>query len=190
MTIDYMIYWVTFSHVQATLRNLESGQQRIYLVDSSYHTINQEGTYWEYMFENIVAESSEDRKKIFMAIKEYFLATANYLFHTVCQAMNRAKLDEAESVALLVLLFTNPTSQVTISDETRNILKGWKDQTLKGIGDHIDRTGRNVDERMGEIIFLMTEFQVKNIRLVLILCIDRVVIEVFENQYEFSGVFY
>jgi predicted transcriptional regulator len=120
------------------------------------------GIYWGYIYDNI---KEENKQQVFNIIRSYFLGVATNLVMTVCKAMNRAKLDEAEMSALLMLMFTNPSSLLVLSDHTRELLREWKNDTLNGIADHIERTGRNVDERMGEIIFLLTEFQVIPFRL-------------------------
>lgn len=153
-----MIFTI-FSHVQGTIRNQGQDDMRIYLTDESYFWVNEEnsGHYWGFIYENIQAENKE---QVFEIVRSYFLSVATNLVTTVCKAMARARLDEAETSALLMLLFTSPSSLLVLSDSTRDLLRGWKNATLEGVAEHIERTGRNVDERMAEIIFLLSSFQV------------------------------
>lgn len=157
--------WAIFSQVQATLRHQGQEESKIYLVDESFFTVSAEnsGVYWGYIYDSI--KDDENRSHMFNVIKNYFLGVATNLVGTLCKAMYRAKLDEAETCALLMLLFTNPSSLLVLTDHTREMLKEWKNQTFEGIADHIERTGRNVDERMAEIVFLLTEFQVNQTNL-------------------------
>jgi predicted transcriptional regulator len=128
-------------------------------VDQSYFYIKEEtsGEYWSYIYHNI---ADENREQIFNIVRAYFLAVSTNLVTSVCKAFDRIKMDEAENSAFMMLLFTNPSSLSVLSDQTRTLLREWKNKTLAGIAQHIERTGRDVHERMGEIIFLLTEFQV------------------------------
>ena len=78
----------------------------------------------------------------------------------MCPAVNRVHLDEVESAALLMLLFSAPRCRDVLKPQTLALLDRWRDETLRGLAEHIERTGRNVDERMADIVFLSYQFQV------------------------------
>jgi hypothetical protein len=149
-----------FNQVQNTLRHQGQDDSKLYLVDESFFHVTDEnsGVYWGHIFDNI---QDENREQIFNIVRSYFLGVATTFVQNVCHAMNRVKLDEVETSALLLLLFTNPSCLLVMSDQTRQLLKEWRDSALDGIAEHIERTGRNVDERMGEIIFLQYSFGVR-----------------------------
>ena len=156
---DYSMIWAMFSQISATLRHQGQDDMRIYLVDETYWscTVENAAVYWGFYYDNI---KDDNRDHIFNVVRSYFFEVAITLLTTVTTAFNRAKLDEAETSALLLLLFTSPSSLLVLSDHTREFLRNLKNETLRGIADHIERTGRNVDERIAEIIGLFNEFQV------------------------------
>lgn len=159
LTTDYSIIWCLYSQILNTLRHNGHSEMKSYLVDQSFFSIKEERSsqYWSYIYEKI---SDENREKMFHIIRSYLLGVATNLVNSVCKSFDRSKLDEAENSAFLMLLFTNPSSLSVISDQTKELLRKWKHDTLNGIAQHIERTGRDVHDRLGEIIFLITEFQV------------------------------
>ncbi|KAI6181322.1 Nuclear receptor domain-containing protein [Aphelenchoides besseyi] len=159
MTADYSIIWVMFSQCQFTLRNNGQEDKRAYLVDESFLDLRDETTdfYWNHIYEAM--SEDEDRDHIFQIVRSYLLMVINTMVYKVTVALGRAKLDDTELSALLMLMFCSPSAISVISDHSRKLLREWREETLRGIGEHIERTGRNVDERMAEIIFLLGEFQ-------------------------------
>jgi predicted transcriptional regulator len=162
LTADFSMIFTIFSHVQATIRNQGQEDMRIYLTDESYFWVTEEnsGNYWSFIYENI---SSENKEQVFDIVRSYFLGVATNLVSTVCRDMARAKLDEAEMSALLLLLFTSPSSLLVLNDSTRALLREWKNATLEGVAEHIERTGRNIDERLATIVSLLSSFQVMSL---------------------------
>ncbi|KAI6176123.1 Retinoic acid receptor RXR-alpha-A-like isoform X4 [Aphelenchoides bicaudatus] len=148
LTADYSMIFTIFSHVQATIRNQGHDDMRIYLTDESFFWVSEEnsGGYWHFICENI---NGDNKAQLYNIVRSYFLGVATNLVTTVCRAVARARLDEAEI----------PSSLLVLSDKTRNLLRQWRNETLAGVSEHIERTGRNVDERLSDIIFLMNEFQ-------------------------------
>lgn len=165
LTIDLATCWVLFSQVQSTLRHSEPAERRMFLVDSSFYSLDDDKVldYWGYMYDCIEGDEADTRRKLYQMVRSYFFGVSYNLVSSVCASMHRAKLDEPETAALLLLLFTTPSFDVHLSQHGLGMLRRWKDETLKGIAEHIERTGRNVEERMAEIIFLMTEFQASSV---------------------------
>jgi hypothetical protein len=83
--------------------------------------------------------------------------------NSVGVALAKAQLDEMEMSALLLLLMTRPACMEIVTNESsRNYLKCLRNQVLDNLANHLKANGRNVDERMGQIIFLISDFQVSN----------------------------
>jgi nucleotidyltransferase/DNA polymerase involved in DNA repair len=62
--------------------------------------------------------------------------------------------------ALLLLLMTRPAClEVAKSERSRQALKELRNRTLDSLANHLKASGKNVDERMGQIIFLISDFQ-------------------------------
>jgi hypothetical protein len=84
----------------------------------------------------------------------------SYRCNNVGTQFAKAKLDETEISALLLLLMTRHSYNESVKSQTRTYLQWLRNQTLKSLAIYLKETSQNVDERMGEIIFLMTDFQV------------------------------
>lgn len=62
--------------------------------------------------------------------------------------------------ALLLLLMTRPAClEVAKSERSREALKQLRNRALDSLAAYLKSTGKNVDERMGQIIFLISDFQ-------------------------------
>jgi hypothetical protein len=73
----------------------------------------------------------------------------------------KAQLDEVEFSALMLLLMTRPAClEIVESQTSKQYLKWLRNQTLKSLAIYLNEIGQNVDERMGQLIFLTSDFQV------------------------------
>jgi hypothetical protein len=81
--------------------------------------------------------------------------------NSVGRSLAKAQLDETEMSALLLFLYTRPACMEIVHDEkSKQYLRWLRNQTLVSLAEHLRKGGRNVEERMGQIIFLTSDFQV------------------------------
>lgn len=88
----------------------------------------------------------------------------NFRCSTVGNQLAKACLDDVELSALLLLLMTRPSCQeLAQKRKTQQFLRTLRDQVLNALALYIEESGRSdIDERMAQIIFLITDFQVSS----------------------------
>lgn len=84
------------------------------------------------------------------------------MINSVAVSMFNARLDELEISALMLLLITRSAClEIVNNQKSKEYLEWLRNQTLTSLASHIKKTGQNVEERMGQIIFLTSDFQVR-----------------------------
>ncbi|KAI6204412.1 hypothetical protein M3Y94_00671600 [Aphelenchoides besseyi] len=145
---EYSLTWIVSEQIRMSSRNFGSELERLYNLDCSYTPINSAHAHTHWSF---AAQFIED-PQIYSVTVEYF--------HHVQLAMSQvplaaARLDETEMAALFLLLMTRQACAEIVSEKTANFLQKLRDQTLHLLGAYL----KNDPERMGQIIFLITDFQ-------------------------------
>ncbi|CAD5226919.1 unnamed protein product [Bursaphelenchus xylophilus] len=154
----FVQYWDLLGRVLTTMRFNGHEKSQSYNSDGTYHQLSQTSTeiYWSYLYPSI---RLDDPQGTYRTVHDYMFGVAVNLVRSVTVAFAKAHLDEVETAALLLLLYTSSECKRLVSEKTKNLLDKCRQETLRGLGAHIKSTGRDISQRMPVIILLITEFQ-------------------------------
>ncbi|KAI6218847.1 hypothetical protein M3Y99_01687900 [Aphelenchoides fujianensis] len=120
------------------------------------HDVRHARQHWQFAFPLI---SSDDRTAIYELTVEYLHRVQLTMTQNVGLAVAKADLDDVEMAALHLLLMTRPACSEVVKPATKEYLQWLRNQTLSSLAAYLEAGAKNVDERMGQIIFLITDFQ-------------------------------
>ncbi|CAD5205481.1 unnamed protein product [Bursaphelenchus okinawaensis] len=154
---EYSMWWSLTEQLATTIRYYGHEHKRLYNIDGSYAPLTMEHTrrHFGYIYSNIEG----DKDNIFDITMEYVFRVQLAMAETVAKSMAKINLDDTELSALVLLLMTRSSCLENVKENTRKYLKFLRDGTLKSLANYEKSHGRDEDERMAQIIFLMTDFQ-------------------------------
>ncbi|KAI1730675.1 zinc finger, c4 type (two domains) domain-containing protein [Ditylenchus destructor] len=155
---EYSVCWTVSENCWATIRNGGHYTKRCYHVDGSYVQLDDEGARRHWRALNYLIPE-ENRYATFEALLHMLLAIGISFNSNLFPEIAKASLSEEEISALLLLVFTRHEVIGTVSESAAKALSDLRQKSLSNLAQHINSSGRDVGERMGQIIFLISSFQ-------------------------------
>ncbi|KAI1711077.1 zinc finger, c4 type (two domains) domain-containing protein [Ditylenchus destructor] len=155
---EYSVCWTVSENCWATIRNGGHYTKRCYHVDGSYVQLDDEGARRHWRSLNYLLPE-ENRYATFEALLHILLAIGISFNSNLFPEIAKASLSEEEVSALLLLVFTRHEVIGTVSESAAKALSDLRQKSLSNLAQHINSSGRDVGERMGQIIFLISSFQ-------------------------------
>ncbi|KAI1720175.1 zinc finger, c4 type (two domains) domain-containing protein [Ditylenchus destructor] len=158
---EYSICWTVSEICWSTIRNGGHYTNTCYHVDGSYIQLDDEGarTHWGALIDLIPIERTEYRSLVFEALIPPLLAAGISLNSNLCPEIAKASLSEEEISAFVLLIFTRQEVLGMVSESTADALLDLRQKMLSNLADHLKSNNNDVAERMGQIIFLISNFQ-------------------------------
>lgn len=168
------MWWTLTEQVELTVSNFGQELNRTYNLDCSFTLLDSKNARHHWKFIHSLIDPSPNRDSIYEALvvyinglqvgldtridTDFFFQTA--ITNSVGAQLAKSQLDNKEMAALFLLLITRPACrEIAKSDRTRRVITELRNRTLAALAAHLNTFGKNVDERMGQIIFLISDFQ-------------------------------
>ncbi|KAI6171523.1 Retinoid X receptor [Aphelenchoides bicaudatus] len=156
---EYSLCWAMNEQILAVVRNQGHKTRNVYNTDGSYAPLNRDHIrqHWSFIYPFIFGS----RDAVFDVTTDYMFNVQFVMCSTIAVQLDNIKLDEMECSAFLLLLMTRPACfEIVGKQKTHNFLHRLRNNVLRSLAMHIKCSGcQNVEERLAQIIFLLTDFQ-------------------------------